>query len=120
MLAVSAPFHSPLLEPAGLKLELELKKIRIKSPKIDVVSNVHATVESDPSKIEKNLVLQVSSPVKWEGSVRYMIDQGIDTYVEVGPGKTLNGFLRKISRDVQGHNIEDMDSLKKTLQGLGV
>ena len=91
MLAVRAPFHSPLLEPAGLKLELELKKIRIKSPKIVVVSNVHATVESHPSKIEKNLVLQVSSPVKWEGSVRYMIDQGNDTYVSRS-GKTLNGF----------------------------
>ena len=49
-----------------------------------------------------------------------MIDQGIDTYVEVGPGRTLNGFLRKISRDVRGYNIEDMDSLNKTLQGLGV
>jgi [acyl-carrier-protein] S-malonyltransferase len=120
MLAVSAPFHSPLLEPAGLKLELELKKIRIKSPSIDVISNVHATMESNPSKIKGNLVLQVSSPVKWEESVRYMIDQGIDTYVEVGPGRTLNGFLRKISRDVRGYNIEDMDSLNKTLQGLGV
>lgn len=119
VLPVSAPFHSVLLKPAGQRLEQELEKVRIESPVIPVVSNVHASVESRPEGIRENLVLQVSSPVKWEESVRYMMDQGIDTFVEVGPGRALNGFLKKISRDIRGYNIEDMASLEKTLTGLG-
>lgn len=118
MLAVSAPFHSQLLEPAGAKLREELKKIKIKLPQIPVVNNVYARPEEDPVKIEENLVRQVSSPVRWEESVRYMINQGIHEFVEVGPGRVLNGFLRKISRDIKGYNVQDMDSLQKTLQEL--
>ncbi len=118
MLPVSAPFHSPLLEPAGIKLKEELKKVEIKRPAIPVVSNVYARCEDDPAIIEKNLVLQVSSPVKWEESVRYMMSQGVNTFIEVGPGKALNGFLKKISRDIQGYNVEDIPSLEKTLKGL--
>ena len=118
MLPVSAPFHSPLLEPAGVRLKEELKKVQIKAPTIPVVTNVYATPEDDPAKIGENLVLQVSSPVKWEESVRYMMGQGVNTFIEVGPGKALNGFLKKISRDIQGYNVEDMASLEKTLQGL--
>ena len=62
--------------------------------------------------------MQVSSPVRWEESVRYMISQGIDTFIEVGPGKALNGFLRRISRDIKSYNVEDISSLEKTLRGL--
>ena len=118
MLAVSAPFHSPLLESAGTRLREELEKIQIKPPKVPVVTNVHAKPEDHPTNIEENLVLQVSSPVKWEDSVRYMMGQGINTFVEVGPGRALNGFLRKISRDIKGYNVQDMASLEKTLQEL--
>lgn len=118
ILPVSAPFHSSLLEPAGIKLKDELSKVKIKRPNIPMVTNVHARPEDDPSKIEENLVLQVSNPIRWEESIRYMIDQGIDTFIELGPGKVLNGFLRRISRDVKGYNVEDMGSLEKTLCGL--
>ncbi|NLI61381.1 MAG: ACP S-malonyltransferase [Clostridiales bacterium] len=118
MLPVSAPFHSPLLEPAGIRLRGELEKITIKRPTIPLVSNVHATSEFNPTRILENLVMQVSSPVRWEESVRYMISQGIDTFIEVGPGKALNGFLRRISRDIKSYNVEDISSLEKTLRGL--
>ena len=118
MLSVSAPFHSPLLEPAGTRLKEKLEKIQIKSPKLPVVANVHAKPEDDPARIKENLVCQVSSPVRWEESVRYMMSQGINIFIEVGPGKALNGFLRKISRDIKGYNVQDMASLEKTLQGL--
>lgn len=118
MLPVSAPFHSPLLEPAGIRLKEELEKIQVKTPKIPVVANIHAKPEDDPAQIKENLVRQVSSPVRWEESVRYMMSQGINIFVEVGPGRALNGFLRKISRDIKGYNVQDMASLEKTLQGL--
>lgn len=118
-LPVSAPFHSPLLEPAGIRLKEELEKIRIAKPKIPIVANVTAAVEGDPEKIVKNLILQVSSPVRWEESIRYMMGEGVKTFIELGPGKALNGFLRRISRDIRGYNVEDAESLEKTLEGLG-
>lgn len=118
ILPVSAPFHSPLLEPAGVRLEEELNKIQINRPKIPIIANVCAKPWEDPSKIKENLILQVSSPVRWEESIRYMMKEGIDTFIEVGPGKALNGFLKKISKDIKGYNVEDMASLEKTLQCL--
>ncbi|NLJ40975.1 MAG: ACP S-malonyltransferase [Clostridiales bacterium] len=119
MLPVSAPFHSPLLKQAGVQLGSELAKIKIKEPVIPVVNNVFAKPEKDPEKIKDNLILQVTSPVRWEDSIRYIIDQEIGTFIELGPGRALNGFIKKISREVSGYNIEDMASLEKTLEGLG-
>ncbi|HZJ82361.1 MAG TPA: ACP S-malonyltransferase [Clostridia bacterium] len=118
ILPVSAPFHSPLLEPAGLKLKKELEGIHINKPKMVLVSNVYATPEDNPVKIGENLVKQVSNPVRWEDTIRYMMDQGINTFIEVGPGKALNGFLKKISKDIEAYNVGNMDSLEKTLKGL--
>ncbi len=118
-LPVSAPFHSPLLESAGIRLKGELGKIQIKPPNIPVVANVTAASEDVPAKIEENLVLQVSSPVRWEESIRFMMAEGVEAFVEVGPGKALNGFLKRISRDIEGYNVEDVESLEKTLKGLG-
>jgi [acyl-carrier-protein] S-malonyltransferase len=118
-LAVSAPFHCSLLKPAGEALEKELDKIHIKDPEIPVVSNVEALPVRDAAHIRKLLVQQVSSPVRWEDSVRYMIQQGIEVFVEVGPGKVLTGFLKKISSEVKGYNVEDLKSLESTLKELG-
>ncbi|MFO7153827.1 MAG: ACP S-malonyltransferase [Caldicoprobacter oshimai] len=120
-LAVSAPFHCSLLKPAGEALEKELDKIHIKDPEIPVVSNVEALPVRDAAHIRKLLVQQVSSPVRWEDSIRYMIKQGIEVFVEVGPGKVLTGFLKKISSEVKvkGYNVEDLKSLESTLKELG-
>lgn len=117
-LSVSGPFHSSLLKPAGEALRAELSKVQVYKPTIPVISNVYAKPEEEPGEIIENLVLQVSHPVRWEESVKYMIEQGIDTFVEVGPGRTLNGFLRKISKDVKGYYVQDMKSLEQTIKAL--
>jgi len=118
-LSVSAPFHCSLLKPAGEALKEELNNIQIKDPDIPVVSNVEALPARDAAHIRKLLVQQVSSPVRWEDSIRYMIEQGIDVFIEVGPGKVLTGFLKKISNGVKGYNVENIESLKSTIEGLG-
>jgi len=117
-LSVSAPFHSSLLKPAGLALERELKRIKISNPVIPVISNVEAKPVQDPQHIEKLLTDQVSHSVRWEESIRYMAEQGFDTFIEVGPGKVLNGFLKKISKELKGFHVEDLESLESTLKGL--
>jgi len=118
-LAVSAPFHCSLLKPAGEALQKELDGIDIKDPQIPVISNVEALPVRDAAHIRKLLVQQVSSPVRWEDSVRYMISQGIEVFIEVGPGKVLTGFLKKISPEVRGYNVGDIKSLEATLKELG-
>ncbi len=117
-LAVSAPFHCSMLVGAGEKLAKELEKVEVKDMQIPVITNVTADYVASKEDIKPYLIKQVSSSVLWEDSVRRMIDDGVDTFVEVGPGKALSGFIKKISRDVRVFNVEDMDSLEKTLQGL--
>jgi len=118
-LTVSAPFHCSLLKPAGQALQKELEGICIKDPQIPVISNVEALPVRDAEHIRKLLVQQVSSSVRWEDSVEYMISQGVEVFIEVGPGKALNGFLKKISPKVKGYNVEDVKSLEATLKELG-
>lgn len=117
-LSVSAPFHSSLLKPAGEKLAKYLADTNIKMPKKVVISNVDAKPYNKSEQIRENLIKQVSSPVLWEQSIRYMIENGIDTFIEVGPGKSLTGFMRKIARDVKCFNVQDVKSLEKTLEVL--
>ncbi|MDI3482063.1 MAG: [acyl-carrier-protein] S-malonyltransferase [Tepidanaerobacteraceae bacterium] len=119
ILAVSAPFHCSLLKPAGEKLAKELDSIEIKDTKIPVVSNVNAEYTRKASEIKKLLVKQVSSPVLWEDSIRKMIDNGVDTFVELGPGKALTGFVKKVDKNLITLNVEDTDSLKNTLKYFG-
>lgn len=119
ILPVSAPFHCSLLKPAGDKLSLELEKISLNDMKIPVVTNVTAEYILDKSKVKDLLVRQVSSSVMWEDCIGSMLDAGIDTFVEIGPGKALSGFVKKINKEVRTLNVEDMDSLKKTLAELG-
>ncbi|HOV26969.1 MAG TPA: ACP S-malonyltransferase [Pseudobacteroides sp.] len=115
VLPVSAPFHCSMLKPAGDKLAVELENITLSEFKCPLVTNVTAKYIDDTSIVKDLLIRQVSSPVLWEESVRTMISEGVDTFVEIGPGKALSGFVKKISKEVRVFNVEDMDSLKKTL-----
>ncbi|MGB9813450.1 MAG: ACP S-malonyltransferase [Thermovenabulum sp.] len=119
MLNVSAPFHSSLLESAGEKLKKELENIKISKPKIPVVFNVNAEVEEEPQKIKQLLIKQVSSPILFEDSIRRIIKEGVNIFVEVGPGKALSGFVKKIDKSVEVLNVEDEESLEKTINFLG-
>jgi [acyl-carrier-protein] S-malonyltransferase len=118
MLEVSAPFHCSLLKPAGERLAEVLKGVNIKKPAIPVIANVTAEEVSEPEDIRRLLIEQVSSPVRWEESVRAMMEMGADTFIEVGPGKALSGFVKKISRDVKVMNVEDVQSLESALEQL--
>ena len=118
MLAVSAPFHCSMLKGAGEKLAAELENVELSDMTIPVVTNVTADYIGDESEVKDLLKRQVSSSVKWEESVRRMIADGVDTFVEVGPGKALSGFIKKIDKDVRIFNVEDCESLEKTLSSI--
>lgn len=113
VLNVSAPFHSSMLEPAGLKLKKELDDIKLRKCKVSVVSNVNADYYTDNYK--ELLVSQVSSSVLWEDSIEKLINEGFDTFIEIGPGKVLKGFINKISKknkvDTKVYNIDNMESM---------
>ena len=118
MLNVSGPFHSPMLIPAGEKLAGELADVQMSPLKIPYVTNVTTEIISDISRTKELLKEQVSSPVRWMQSMEAMIADGVDTFVEIGPGKTLAGFLKKISRDVTVYNVgtwEDVEKVKGAL-----
>ncbi len=118
MLAVSAPFHCSLLKPAGEKLAAELDKVTVNDIKIPVVVNVTAKSITDKDEVKPTLVDQVSNSVLWENCVKTMLEQGVDTFVEIGPGKVLSGFIKKINKDVKVLNVENLDSLNATLEEL--
>lgn len=115
LLPVSAPFHSSLMHPASVRLAEEFKTIAFSDAKIPVVANVTAEEVTKADAIEKLLVTQAASPVLWEMSVRYMVNNGVDCFVEVGPGKVLSGFNKKIAKELITLNVEDNASLEKTL-----
>ena len=112
-LKVSGPFHSPLLQEAGQKLAVALEKVKIFEPKIGYLSNVTADYVTDPEKIRSLLPLQVCHSVCWQQTVERLIADGADEFVEIGPGKTLSGFLRKINREIKYSNIDKVEDLKK-------
>jgi [acyl-carrier-protein] S-malonyltransferase len=116
MLPVSAPFHTKLLEGAGDKLKGEIDKIVISNLNIPVYANVDASPTTDGGKVADNLVRQVSSSVMFQMSIEKMINDGFDTFLEVGPDKALSKFVKKISKDVKLINVEDMESLNKALE----
>lgn len=115
LLPVSAPFHSTLMQPAADRLKEVLDSVEIVDAKIPVVANVNAKPETKADEIRSQLVLQAASPVLWEDSVRRMMNDGVDTFVEVGPGKVLCGFIKKVDRSYAPLNVEDMESLEKSL-----
>src|ERR1041384_1297790 len=115
MLPVSAPFHSALMVPAQEKLEKDLAKAEFADLRWPLVTNVDADTETKGGEARDALVLQVTMPVRWNESVRALIDEGVNTFVEVGPGRVLTGLLRQIERSVATLNIEDEKSLAMTL-----
>ncbi len=115
LLPVSAPFHCSLMKPAGERLEKALEEISVNDLKVPVVTNVEAEANTSKDTVKGLLVAQVSSPVRWEESMRKMIEKGIEQVVEIGPGKVLSGLMKRIDSRVETRNVEDL----KTLKGIG-
>ena len=118
MLNVSGPFHSPLLVPAGEELAKELETVTLHPLDIPYVTNVTAEKVEDIGVTRELFTKQVSSPVRWMQSMEAMIREGVDIFVEIGPGKTLAGFMKKISRDVKVYNIAVWEDVEKVAQEL--
>ena len=116
MLAVSAPFHSALMMPAQEKLAGDLRKITFSDLRVPLITNVDADTETSGEEAREALIRQVSMPVRWEESMRTLIDEGVNTFVEVGPGRVLTGLLRQIERSVATLNVEDEKSLAATME----
>lgn len=119
-LNVSAPFHCSLMLPAQERLAEALAVVGFDDLKIPLVTNVDAAVTAEARVVRDSLVRQVSSPVRWLQSMELLIREGVDTFVEVGPGKVLTGLMRQISREVKCFNVEDTASLKSAAKGLGI
>jgi [acyl-carrier-protein] S-malonyltransferase len=117
-LKVSGPFHSELLKGAGDKLAKELLPIELRNPVIPYISNVDALEVEEKAPIKTLLKNQVSNSVCWQQTIEKMIADGIDTFIEIGPGKTLSGFMRKINKDVKCMNIDKVTDLDKVLEEL--
>lgn len=106
-LSVGGAFHSPLMEPARLELAEAIEKAPFSRPVCPVYQNVSTVAETDPDIIKSNLVKQLTSPVKWTQSVKQMIADGATEFIEVGPGKVLQGLVKKIDKTMQARSIED-------------
>lgn len=117
-LQVSGPFHSSLMAEASNQLARILDKIEIQKPKFLSVTNVTGELVSEPAEIRYNLIQQVKKPVRWEECIQTILRNGVDCFVEVGPGKVLSGLIKKIDKNVQVLNVEDENSLEKTLATL--
>ena len=117
-LKVSGPFHSKMLIPAGEKLERVLEDVELSDFTIPYVSNLMGDYVRDTKEIKFLLKMQISSPVKWQQSVEKMIEEGVDTFVEIGPGRTLSGFMKKINKEVKVLNIDKYEDLEKALDEL--
>jgi [acyl-carrier-protein] S-malonyltransferase len=115
MLAVSAPFHSALMTPAQEKLEKDLAATKLADLRMPLVTNVDADTIRKGEEARSALVRQVTMPVRWEESMRLLLDEGVNTFVEVGPGRVLIGLMRQIERSVTTLNVEDEKSLAATL-----
>lgn len=119
MLPVSAPFHCSLMQPAQDRLATDLLTLQFSRPRIPVVTNVDGALIRDAEEARNALIRQVTGAVQWVRSIQALVAAGAQTFVEVGPGKVLTGLLRQIDRSRTGLNIENEDSLQKTLAALG-
>lgn len=117
-LQVSGPFHCEMLKEAGEKLSEALEKISLQDIKIPYVSNVTAQMVTEKEQVKDLLVKQVSSPVRWQQCVETMIENGVDTFVEIGPDRTLSGFMRRINRNVTMMNIQTVEDFQKVTKKL--
>ena len=118
VLSVSAPFHSTLMKPAAEKLSAELDKIQIQNAAYPIAANFNGKIETAAAEIKNNLVSQADNPVKWIDCVKSMQNYGADIFVECGPGKTLCGFNRRIDKAIKSFNVENIETLKKTVEDL--
>ena len=118
MLNVSGPFHSPMLAKAGEELARVLAPLEFSSLRIPYVTNVTAEPVEDILRTKALLAAQVSSSVRWQQSMEYMLENGVDTFIEIGPGRTLAGFMRKINRDVNMYNISSWEDVEKVAANL--
>ena len=118
MLVVSAPFHSALMAPAAQRLEVDLRATAFHPLRVPLVTNTDAEITSNGDEAREALIRQVTLPVRWEESIRELVEQGVNTFVEVGPGRVLTGLLRQIDRSVHVFNVEDEKSLHSTLERL--
>ncbi len=117
-LNVSGPFHSQMLTSAGERLRKDLDRVHLKEFSIPYVANLTADYVTSPEKIRELLERQLTSPVKWQQSVERMLGDGVDTFLEIGPGRTLSGFVKKISKQARVLNIDRYEDLEKTLEVL--
>jgi [acyl-carrier-protein] S-malonyltransferase len=117
-LPVAGAYHSRLMESACPKLETALREMDLNLPAVPVISNVTAQPHATAGEILQRLVEQVTSPVRWEASIRYLIDDGFTRFIELGPGTALTGFMRRIDRGLEVHNVADVPSLEKTVAAL--
>lgn len=118
MLNVSGPFHSKMLTGAGEKLGEVLASVEVHKPEIPYVANVTASYVTEADEVKPLLTKQVSSSVRWQQSVETMLADGVDTFIEIGPGKTLAGFMRKIDRSAKVYNVEKLEDVQKVVEAL--
>lgn len=119
-LKVSGPFHSLMLKEAGESLGEILDQVQVRDFEIPYITNVTSDYVTKPDEVKELLKRQVYSPVRWQQSVERMIADGVDTFVEIGPGRTLTGFLKKIDRSVKGFNVEKTEDMEKLLEFLQI
>ena len=117
-LNVAGAYHSPLMAGAQPKLRAALAQVTLAAPLVSVLSNVTAQAHSTPAEIHQRLVEQVTSPVRWEESMRYLLAQGFTRFIELGPGAALSGFMKRIDKTAQVWNVADPASLEATVQAL--
>ena len=117
-LTVAGAYHSRLMESASPKLEAALREVSLNLPSVPVVSNVTAEPHATGGEILHRLVEQVTSSVRWEASIRYLINDGFTRFIELGPGNSLTGFMRRIDREADVLNVADVPSLEKTVAAL--
>jgi [acyl-carrier-protein] S-malonyltransferase len=115
LLHVNGAFHSSLMKPAAENLQKVIKDFPISKPEIKFIANVTGDYINEPEQIREILISQVTSPVKWEASIRLMINSGVTTFIEVGPGKVLSGLVRRIDRNVETLNVETLTDVEKVL-----
>jgi [acyl-carrier-protein] S-malonyltransferase len=118
-LNVSAPFHCALMLPAQERLAFDLESVSFQDLSVPLVTNVDAAANQAANAARDSVIRQVSAPVRWLESMQLLIEQGVESFVEVGPGKVLSGLMRQISREVKSFNVEDAASLKAASVGLG-
>ncbi|MBM7623822.1 ACP S-malonyltransferase [Sporohalobacter salinus] len=118
LLNVSGPFHSSLMKPASERLAAELEKVEISQPDLPIIANVTADYVETSDEIKKALIDQLSGSVYWVDTIKQMINDNVNKVIEVGPGRTLKGFMRRIDRSIEALNVRDLSSLDRILQKL--